>query len=883
MFGFINNLFDTNQKQLEKLKPLVDEINQLESNVKNLSDEELRAKTPEFKQRLEEGETLDNLLPEAFTVVREAIRRKQGERAYDVQLMAAIALHQGKAAEQRTGEGKTLTAALTLYLNALDNGGCHMITVNDYLARRDAGWYGRTLHFLGLEIACIVHDNAFILDPSYTDESEHDPRLQHLRPVERRDAYQVDITYGTNNEFGFDYLRDNMAHSFSDMVQTNPRGDAGAHNFAIVDEVDFILIDEARTPLIISAPREEATEKYYKFAELAEGLVAGTDFEVDEKEKTANLTELGLRKVERKLGVDNLYEQDFETVRHVEQALRARTLFSRDEDYIVKEGEVIIVDEFTGRLMPGRRYSEGLHQAIEAKEGVPIRKESQTLATISIQNYFRMYDKLAGMSGTVMTEAEEFKKIYELDSVAIPTHEPVIRDDRSDLVYKTKSAKWRAVLEEIADCYERGQPVLVGTTSVEKNELMHTFLKRKRVPHEILNAKNHQREAEIIAQAGRLKSVTVATNMAGRGVDIKLGGDPVDKEEQEKVLELGGLHVIGTERHEARRIDNQLRGRAGRQGDPGSSQFFVSLEDDLMRIFGGDRVKALMDRFGMEDDIPLEHSMVSGSIERAQKKVEGYNFDIRKHLVEYDDVANVQREIVYKLRRQILGVVANSSTPEVKSAETSGVSLGRFSPAADFGFLKEKLVEYNDQVEEVWERKEEELGEVWYEVVKEISLGVIDTLWMEHIDTLTDLREGIGLRGHARQDPLVEYKREARNLFEKLMQNIYQNTAERLVRVEISSPEKVSASPFPRRLQLRHDKPELGVRDEKAALSGQPHSSAPGAAVKEAPGASPAAGGRRKKLEPIEKEEEPGRNDPCPCGATYPDGTPKKYKHCCGG
>ncbi len=863
MFGFLDNLFDSNEKQLNNLTPIVEQINQLENKIKPLSDGELQAKTPRFKQRLEKGETLDDLLPEAFAVVREAIRRQQGERAYDVQLMAAISLHQGKAAEQRTGEGKTLTSALTLYLNALDGKGCHMITVNDYLARRDTGWYGQTLHFLGLEIGCIVHDNAFILDPSYVDDSEHDPRLQHLRPVERREAYQADITYGTNNEFGFDYLRDNMAHSFSDMVQTNPKGNVGAHNFAIVDEVDFILIDEARTPLIISAPREKATEKYYEFAKLAEGLVEGTDFEVDEKEKTASLTELGLRKVERKLGVDNLYEQDFETVRHVEQALRARTLFERDVDYIVKEGQVIIVDEFTGRLMPGRRYSEGLHQAIEAKEGVPIQKESQTLATISIQNYFRMYDKLAGMSGTIMTEAEEFKKIYGLESIAIPTHKPVIRDDRSDLVYKTKSAKWRAVVGEIEECYERGQPVLVGTTSVEKNELVHSLLERKHIPHEILNAKNHQREAEIIAQAGRVKAVTVATNMAGRGVDIKLGGDPSEQRgaesgKRDAVLELGGLHVVGTERHEARRIDNQLRGRAGRQGDPGSSQFFVSLEDDLMRIFGGDRVKALMDRFGMREDIPLEHPMVSGSIERAQKKVEGYNFDIRKHLVEYDDVANVQREIVYKLRRRILSAVENSGGEKGENR---------------LDWFLENLENYSADLPQVWEGRREELGETWFDIVKEISLGVIDTFWMEHIDTLTDLREGIGLRGHARRDPLVEYKREARELFEKLMQNIYQNTAERLVQVRVSSPEKVSASPFPRRLQLRHDKPELGVADEAQELAQSSKSKSP----------RKGGGGSKGKLKPIEKEEEPGRNDPCPCGATYPDGTPKKYKHCCGG
>ncbi len=912
MFGFLDSLFDSNKKQLEELEPIMAEINELESDVKKLSDEDLPAKTAGFRKRLENGETLDDLLPEAFAVAREAIRRRQGERAYDVQLMAAIALHQGKAAEQKTGEGKTLTSALTLYLNALPGKGCHMITVNDYLARRDAGWYGSTLHFLGLEIACIAHDSAFILDPEYTDDSEADPRLHHLRPVERREAYQADVTYGTNNEFGFDYLRDNMAHSFEDMVQTNPLNEPGAHSFAIVDEVDFILIDEARTPLIISAPREEAAEKYYKFAKLAKGLVAGTDFEVDEKQKTANLTELGLRKVERKLGVDNLYEEDFDTVRHVEQALRAQTLFERDDDYIVQDGEVIIVDEFTGRLMPGRRYSEGLHQAIEAKEGVPIKRESQTLATISIQNYFRMYDKLAGMSGTIMTEAEEFKKIYDLDSIAVPTHRPVIRKDKSDLVYKTKSAKWRAVVRKIEECYERGQPVLVGTTSVEKNELVHTLLQRKKIPHEVLNAKNHQREAQIIAQAGRPKAVTVATNMAGRGVDIKLGGDRPEapnpppsprlrgagksqvpkeieewEERKERVLELGGLYVLGTERHESRRIDNQLRGRAGRQGDPGESRFFVSLEDDLMRIFGGDRVKALMDRFGMDEDMPLEHPMVSGSIERAQKKVEGYNFDVRKHLVEYDDVANVQREIVYKLRRHILSAAAAEQLDSASVSQLDSKRKEVFSEAEKFVFLKEKLVKYNPEVAEAWERKEEELGEVWYEVVKELSLGVIDTLWMEHIDTLTDLREGIGLRGHARQDPLIEYKREARELFERLMDSIYVDIANRLVHVQVTSPDQVAGPRMPRRLVLEHEKPELGVRDEKASLEELPQEKPPGLNLQKPrrlgnAAAGKSAGQRRGKLEPIEKEEEPGRNDPCPCGATYPDGTPKKYKHCCG-
>jgi len=845
MLDFLANFFDSNQKQLEALKPIVAEINREEDDIKQLSDDELRSKTGEFRARLAKGESTDDLLPEAFAVIREAIRRTVGERAYDVQLMAAIALHQGKAAEQKTGEGKTLGAAMALYLNALEGEGCHLVTVNDYLARRDAGWYGQALNFLGLRVGCIVHEASFILDPSYTDESQHDPRLQHLRPIERREAYQADVTYGTNNEFGFDYLRDNMVHRIEDMVQTSPSGGYGVHHYAIVDEVDFLLIDEARTPLIISAPRAEATEKYYDFARLVKKLVSGTDYEIDEKAKTVALTELGLRKVERMLGIDNIYEKDFSAVRHIEQALRAETLFHRDTDYIVQDGEVIIVDEFTGRLMPGRRYSEGLHQAIEAKEGVAIRQESQTLATISLQNYFRMYKKLAGMSGTIMTESEEFQKIYGLESIAIPTNRPVIRKDHPDVVYKTRSAKWRAIVSEIEEYHRRGQPVLVGTTSVEKNELLHSLLSRKRIPHEVLNAKNHQREAEIIAQAGRVGAVTVATNMAGRGVDIKLGGDPVDEEEHKKVLELGGLHVIGTERHEARRIDNQLRGRAGRQGDPGSSRFFISLEDDLMRIFGGDQVKSLMDRFGMSEEIPLEHGMVSRSIEQAQKKVEGFNFDIRKRLVEYDDVVNVQRNIIYTLRRKIL---------ELGGGEQEGSNY-------EGGFLLEKLSVYNPEIVDVWQRQQKELGNIWLGIVREITLQVIDTLWMDHIDTLTDLREGIGLRGYAQRDPLVEYKREAHLLFTRLMDEIYSSVAERLVHVEVKAPGEIAEARLPRGLTLRHDTPELGVADEARQLAASRADQKMYAAA--------------EKIRPVTKKKAPGRNDPCPCGSG------KKYKYCC--
>jgi len=913
MFKFLDSIFDSNKKQLAQFEPVVAEVNRLEPEIKKLSDEELRAKTGEFREAVRQSGSqtvrqldgqggkpakppnfqavaLDTILPKAFAVCREAVRRTVGERAYDVQLMAATALHQGKAAEQRTGEGKTLGAVLALYLNALGGRGCHLVTVNDYLARRDAGWYGQALDFLGLKVGCIAHDSSFVLDTSYTDESQHDPRLRHLRPVGRREAYQADVTYGTNNEFGFDYLRDNMARSLEQMVQTNPAGEVGAHHFAIVDEVDFILVDEARTPLIISAPREEATEKYYDFARLAKTLVAKTDYEVDEKAKTVGLTDLGLRKVEKKLGIDNIYETDFGAVRHLEQALKAQTLFHRDVGYIVKDGEVVIVDEFTGRLMPGRRYSEGLHQALEAKEGVAIKRESQTLATISLQNYFRMYEKLAGMSGTIMTEAEEFAEIYGLESIAIPTNKPVVRKDHPDVVYKTESAKWRAIVREIEDCYKRGQPVLVGTTSVEKNQLLHSLLKRKKVPHEVLNAKNHEREAEIIAQAGRVGAVTVATNMAGRGVDIKLGGERPElaagsgprsaglkewEKEQQKVLELGGLHVIGTERHEARRIDNQLRGRAGRQGDAGSSRFFVSLEDDLMRIFGGDRVRALMDRFGMDENVPLEHRMVSKSIGAAQKKVEGFNFDIRKHLVEYDDVANVQREIVYGLRQKILafGQRDTDTAPfrhsgaersgaiesQMASSETLSVATGDLQ-SDELGFLLEKLVSYNPEIENIWNQRQEELGQVWPQIVKDVSLGVIDFLWMEHIDTLTDLREGIGLRARAQRDPLVEYKREARDLFERLMRSIYDGIAERLVKLEARpSPAAVRPVATPRRFVLRHETArQLGSETARQlSVTGKQQST-----VDRRPSTA-----SREKI---------GRNEPCPCGSG------KKYKYCCG-
>ena len=827
MVKILGRFLDSNERELSKLQPLVDQINSLEPEIQKFSDGQLRAKTAELQGN--KGEALDDTLPTAFAVGREAIRRTVGERAFDVQLMAAIALHQGKVAEQKTGEGKTHAAALALYLNALSGKNCHLVTVNDYLARRDAGWYGQALHFLGLSVGCICQEQkSYLYDSTYNDESQTDERLSHLKPVSRKEAYGADITYGTNNEFGFDYLRDNMVVDTSQMVQ---RG----HHFAIVDEVDSALIDEARTPLIISAPAEEAVEKYYDFARLASQLVRKTDYVIDEKAKTVNLTEIGIRKVERSLGVDNLYEKDFGTIHHIEAALKAKTLFTKDRDYIIKEGQIIIVDTFTGRLMVGRRYSEGLHQAIEAKENVPIQKESKTMATISFQNYFRMYEKLSGMTGTASTEAEEFSKIYGLEVLVIPTNEPMVRKDNSDVVYKTERAKFQAVVSEIEECQRRGQPVLVGTTSVEKNELLGKLLTRKGVAHEMLNAKNHEREAQIISQAGRVGAVTVATNMAGRGVDIKLGGDPAQGGEYAKVKSLGGLHVLGTERHESRRIDNQLRGRGGRQGDPGSSRFFVSLQDDLMRIFGGEQVANLMTRLGVDENVPIEARLVSRSIETSQKRVEGHNFDIRKRLVEYDDVMNKQREIVYQVRGRMLGSRQESN---------------------EFGdWFLEKIAPYVDDAESQWEAKEKEIGKgIFEQAARRVALQTIDVLWVDHIDTLDDLRKGIGLRGYAAKDPLVEYKREAREMFEKLMNEIWSSIADRVFKVEVretpigADVRRINADKF----IYQRPKLEIGVKDEAREIQAQ-----------------------QAKIQPVVSGEKVGRNDPCPCGSS------KKYKKCC--
>ncbi|MDP4030744.1 MAG: preprotein translocase subunit SecA, partial [Candidatus Beckwithbacteria bacterium] len=812
MFKWFNQLLNSNERDLTKFRAIVNQINAREEAVKKLKAKDFAAKTKTWKGSLD----LEANLTEAMAMAREASKRTIGLRPFDEQLMAAICFHQGKVAEQKTGEGKTLSAVPALYLNALTAKGCHLVTVNDYLARRDAGWNGPVFDYLGISVGVIVHEKAYIFDPQFTDESTTDPRLKHLKPVSRQEAYQADITYGTNNEFGFDYLRDNMVPRLDDMVQ---RG----HNFAIVDEVDSILIDEARTPLIISAPDTEPTQKYYQFAALVTGLSKATDYESDEKHKTVNLTEHGTKKIEKKLGVDNLYEKDFDTLHHLEQALRSREHFHRDKDYVVKDDEVIIVDEFTGRLMYGRRYSEGLHQAIEAKENVTIKQESKTLATISFQNYFRMYRKLSGMTGTAATEAEEFKKIYQLDTVIIPTHKPMIRTDASDVVYKTARGKFAALVKEVEEKYQQGQPVLIGTPSIDKNQIIDEFLKRKKIPHQVLNAKNHEREAQIIAEAGRFKGVTVATNMAGRGVDIILGGDPMSatekknwQKEHEKVVKAGGLHVIGLERHESRRIDNQLRGRSGRQGDPGSSRFYVSLEDDIMRIFGGEQISKLMTTLKMPEDVPLEHIMVSKAIEQAQVKVESFHFDSRKHLVEYDDVMNRQREIIYKRRRQVLestkdrvqkileqeipNLVNLSANPQTQLVDHEVlmkelVMIIPFDPGSQKRIL-EKLKQESeietltplvmDIVTKAYEQKEKQAGpKVVQQMEKFVLLSTIDKIWIDHLDAIDDLREGIGLRGYAQRDPLVEYKAEAFNMFEKLITAISYEVARKIFRVQV--------------------------------------------------------------------------------------------------
>ncbi|TMF25515.1 MAG: preprotein translocase subunit SecA [Chloroflexi bacterium] len=858
-------LGDPNAREVKRHLEWVADVNELEPLLEKLTADELKARTAEFRQRLAQGEGLDDVLVEAFAVVREAARRSIGLRPFDVQLVGGIVLHQGKIAEMKTGEGKTLVAVLPLYLNALEGKGAHLITVNDYLARRDAGWNAPIYQALGMTVAVIGHEMSLLYDPDYLDETHPDPRLQHLRPISRGEAYQADITYGTNSEFGFDYLRDNMAVDLTQCVQ---RG----LNFAIVDEVDSILIDEARTPLIISGQAQESTEKYYQYARLIPRL-SPDDYTVDEKTKSASLTEDGIAKVERWTGIKNVYELEHVDEAHqINQALKAYTLFKRDRDYLVKDAEVIIVDEFTGRQQPGRRWADGLHQAVEAKEGVKVQQETQTLATITYQNYFRLYKKLAGMTGTAVTEAEEFDKIYKLQVVVIPTHRPMIREDNPDLIYKTEDAKFKAVADEIQETAGTGRPVLVGTVSVEKSERLARLLEKRGVPHEVLNAKQHEREALIVAKAGQPGAVTIATNMAGRGTDIVLG---------EGVAKAGGLHIVGTERHESRRIDNQLRGRSGRQGDPGSSRFFLALDDDLMRIFGGERIKNMMNMLRVGDDEPIESRLVSKQIEGAQTKVEGHNFDARRYLVEYDDVMNKQREIIYGERRKVLEGVAlrdlvlswvrkvvedavnercESRHPDNWDIEGLVGQLGTVFPLPPFGEIppdefgetKEAVVDRLMQyAQTAYQAKEAELTEPMMRQVEQfVVLKTIDSKWISYLTMMEHFKEGIGLRAFGQKDPLVEYKNEAFQAFQELLNDIQFEIASNMYRVQVRAEPPVPTPP-----------PAV-----LAANRGRP-GGATATAVNSNGGGSPAAVPAGTKL---------GRNDPCWCGSG------KKYKKCHG-
>ncbi len=880
-----------NEREIKRMQVMVEKINALEEETKQLDDAGLQSKTPEFRQRLEQGESLNDLLPEAFAVVREAAWRVLEMRHFDVQLIGGMVLHQGKIAEMKTGEGKTLVATLATYLNALPSKGVHVVTVNDYLARRDSEWMGKLYNFLGLSVGCIIHG---------------------ITDVARKDAYQCDITYGTNNEFGFDYLRDNMKFDLDEYVQRDL-------NFAIVDEVDSILIDEARTPLIISGPSDASSELYAKAnnviprlerGEIIEHRNAGKvgqtekeftgDYTVDEKAKSATLTEHGVAKVEKILGIDNLYDPvQIALLHHINQALKAHALFKKEVDYVVKDGEVCIVDEFTGRLMPGRRWSDGLHQAVEAKEGVTVEKENQTLATITFQNYFRMYAKLAGMTGTADTEAHEFAEIYKLDVVVIPTNRPSQRHDFADVIFKSEEEKFNAVIEDIVDCHKRRQPVLVGTISIENSERLAEKLKKRGVKHNVLNAKHHAKEAEIVAQAGRAGAVTIATNMAGRGTDIVLGGNPemmaeaasgtgddptlyaelLEKftpqcsAERQEVLELGGLYILGTERHESRRIDNQLRGRAGRQGDPGASRFYLSLEDDLLRIFGSHRVSYVMEKLKIPDDEPIEHGIISRAIENAQKKVEGQNFEVRKHLIEYDDVMNRQREVIYTQRREVLGGEEIRETYIAMLEEMIEDMVATFcpekTPVADWNLSSladdfysqfnfwpqlppedERITQtefeksLKQQVFKRLEEREEELTtEVMEYLMKVLLLQVIDSQWKDHLLSIDHLKEGIGLRGYGQKNPKQEYKREAYNLFMQVMGRIRQEVLQKLFIVKLVQESDVE--------QMEARQRQRQVVTNRSDEPPQPQTV-------------------------VRTEEKVGRNDPCPCGSG------KKYKKCCG-
>jgi len=908
--SIITKIFgDPNVGAVNKFKPNIAKIGALEPEVSKLSDDELRAKTTEFRKRLEDGAKLDDLLPEAFACVREAGKRTLRQRHYDVQLIGGMVLHSGAVAEMRTGEGKTLVATAPLYLNALPAKGVHLVTVNDYLARRDAVWMGQIYHALGLSIGVINHETSYLYDPHFeakapeavADEgSKEDVKrdmtgmfkieYSYLRPCTRQEAYRADITYGTNNEFGFDFLRDNMATRPEDKSQRAP-------HFAVVDEVDSILIDEARTPLIISAPAEEATQAYYEYANIVKRLTPEIDYVVDEKMHSATFTDEGISKVSQGLNRDPWKENDFKTVFHLDASLKAFTLYKLDRNYVVREGEVVIVDEFTGRMMNGRRYSEGLHQAIEAKEGVKIQRESQTLATITFQNLFRMYPKLAGMTGTASTEAEEFHKIYKLEVVTVPTNKPAVRKDQQDRIYKNEHAKFTAVVKEIKERVASGQPVLLGTISIEKNEVLSNLLAQEGIVHNILNAKNHEKEAEFIAQAGRPGAVTLATNMAGRGVDIILGGNPPEPAMSEKVRAAGGLHVIGTERHESRRIDNQLRGRAGRQGDPGSSQFFVSLDDDLMRIFATDRVKGMLEKLGLPDDVPIENGMVSKAIESAQSKVEGHHFDIRKHLLDYDDVLNKHREAVYRRRDAILFAedqealvleMVDREIERIVQAQTAGEDRKSWTVKAIAENIltifplpsdaEEKLAAClkpgsGDRLADAEVRtamidyligvaKEARGGlktrfadpVMLQKIERGILLRAIDTLWVEHLDSMDHLRAGINLRGYGQRDPLVEYKREAFRMFNELLAMIDRQVVYTVYKIGFAAQAQEAQSLLSRR-GLTVSAPAK-TSDDLRANEGSDDAKAAATS--------------------IEGEEKLGRNEPCFCGSG------KKYKKCHG-
>jgi preprotein translocase subunit SecA len=839
LMNFLTKIFgSSNERELKRLQPLVEEINSLEPGIQELSDDALRGRTAMFKEKVAQGAELDDILPEAFAVVREASVRTLKMRHFDAQLIGGIVLHSGRIAEMKTGEGKTLAATLPAYLNALSGLGVHVVTVNDYLASRDTEWMGNIYKFLGLSVGCISHN---------------------LSDAERKAAYGADITYGTNNEFGFDYLRDNMKFKYEALVQRKP-------NFAIVDEVDSILIDEARTPLIISGPAEKSTELYYQVNGIIPKMVQDDDYTIDEKARSIVLTEEGVAKAEKLLEVENLYDpRNIDLLHHTNQALKAHKLFKNDVDYIVKQGEVIIVDEFTGRLMPGRRYSEGLHQALEAKENVKIENENQTLATITFQNYFRMYDKLSGMTGTADTEAVEFKKIYDLDVTVIPTNKPMVRRDHPDVIYKTKKEKYDAAIEEIIERHEKGQPVLVGTISIDVSEGFSKKLKRRGVPHEVLNAKNHEKEAEIVSMAGQKGAVTISTNMAGRGTDIVLG---------EGVKELGGLHILGTERHESRRIDNQLRGRSGRQGDPGSSRFYMALEDDLLRIFGGERITRIMERLGMQEGEPIEHGLISRAIENAQSKVEGHNFDIRKHLLEYDDVMNQQREVIYRQRREaldgsslkpaILDIISEKSediawtfADDKKPAEEWDLKGIEDAVYKQFNFRMKKpdedTLDHLDtgglaeiiQTEacRIYEERESTIGEEHMRNIERyVMLQTVDGLWKDHLLSMDHLKEGIGMRGYAQKNPLLEYKKEGFEMFQDMIVRIKEETIGILYRIQVAAPEKIEEAQKPeaQRLVFSH-------------------------------------GDGSTKKKPVQRtDSKVGRNAPCPCGSG------KKYKKCCG-